>query len=551
MGDLAVVPPHHPDGTGGASGTLVDAFRAGMLRQHRSRAVTAARDASGAPPERPSFVVHVPDEIQVSGGPGLTSVNLPELRTLADRLGRARDGLADALDHARSFVADVAAREDRVRRLLDLATSTGAEPARASERADARAVLRAAGSAAEEDGGLLVTHAARASEEAARLHEALVAARRTYAEADTSVRDRIDGVAEAAARFNPVLSMLLAKRDREVAALGFVRGGFAAAWREGAVNPLTSTRTFFREGWRSTDPVQPVLGTVFAGRVRRGTEWGIVAGGLRRASDVATFLVTGTTRSGLVPPRMEPTPRAEGVARADSVASSLATLDAINETAPEGSVGIQRALRADGSSAWIVYVPGSEGEPNPLTGQFYDADFGRTWAGNLGVLLGEDEPAVVAVERAMEAAGYRPGDELAFVGHSQGGVIAAGLAVRLGASALVTVGSPAGHVAVPDSVETVHVETAGDLVPLLDGRDSPGTLHRTTVRVTPEPGDARYPDAGKPHSISNAVVAAERLAGGPLLAPTDAALAALAGAGVGPLARSAATEVKIFRPVRD
>lgn len=77
-----------------------------------------------------------------------------------------------------------------------------------------------------------------------------------------------------------------------------------------------------------------------------------------------------------------------------------------------------------------------------------------------------------AVEAALALAGVTAETPIVFTGYSQGGLIAAQLAASgdWNTAALVTVGAPAGQVAVPHGVDYLAIEHTDDLVPALGGR---------------------------------------------------------------------------------
>lgn len=77
-----------------------------------------------------------------------------------------------------------------------------------------------------------------------------------------------------------------------------------------------------------------------------------------------------------------------------------------------------------------------------------------------------------AVLDAMQLAGVTAETPVVFTGYSQGGLLAAQLAASgdWATVGLVTVGAPAGQVAVPDTVAYLAIEHTDDLVPALGGR---------------------------------------------------------------------------------
>jgi pimeloyl-ACP methyl ester carboxylesterase len=76
-----------------------------------------------------------------------------------------------------------------------------------------------------------------------------------------------------------------------------------------------------------------------------------------------------------------------------------------------------------------------------------------------------------AVQQAMADAGVDAGSRVTFTGYSQGGLVAAMLASSgdYNVQGVVTIGAPAGGVALPSGIPAVIVEHMDDLVPALGG----------------------------------------------------------------------------------
>lgn len=162
--------------------------------------------------------------------------------------------------------------------------------------------------------------------------------------------------------------------------------------------------------------------------------------------------------------------------------------------AEPGTVRVVRVRRpaADGgtSTAWIVHVPGTQDWAA-------DAPPGATpfdLTGNVHLVAGGATAGTAAVAAAMAAAGVRPDEPVLLVGHSQGGLVATGVAADAGirrrytVSHVVTVGAPVAHAAVPDDVRVLSLEHTDDLVTRLDGRANPDRRTWLTVRAPSPPG---------------------------------------------------------------
>lgn len=143
--------------------------------------------------------------------------------------------------------------------------------------------------------------------------------------------------------------------------------------------------------------------------------------------------------------------------------------------------------RPDGSSAWVLQIPGTQ-VWHPRAGPVahdLTSDV-RLMGGEEGVLA---VAAVDALARAQAASGrVGRGDPVMVTGHSLGGIAAmsigadGGVRERFSVTHVVTVGAPVGHVDVPDDVVVLSLEHAGDPVPFADLVANPDRGNWTTVR---------------------------------------------------------------------
>lgn len=147
-------------------------------------------------------------------------------------------------------------------------------------------------------------------------------------------------------------------------------------------------------------------------------------------------------------------------------------------TGPRGAVvEITQLPRADGTSSWVVAIPGTQdwsvGHDDPLD-----------LASNLQAMGGQTADSTRAVLAAMAAAGIGPHEPVVLAGHSQGGLVASQIAALGGyaVGAVLTVGSPTGSSATAATVPTLSLEHESDVVPALDGRAPSDDPRRTTVR---------------------------------------------------------------------
>ncbi len=106
-----------------------------------------------------------------------------------------------------------------------------------------------------------------------------------------------------------------------------------------------------------------------------------------------------------------------------------------------------------------------------------------------------------AVSRALDQAGYRRGQPVELIGHSQGGAVAAQLgsnpylAKKYNVKSVVTMGSNIGNFRPAPGVHMVSLENTADIVPLLDGRKNPNVANLTTVQTY-----QNYQSVGANHS---------------------------------------------------
>lgn len=170
----------------------------------------------------------------------------------------------------------------------------------------------------------------------------------------------------------------------------------------------------------------------------------------------------------------------------------------------EGSIAVQRIDRPDGATSWAVLIPGTQslavGGRNPMDD-----------ATNIQEYTGAPSAMGVAVVAALAAAGARPTEPVLLAGHSQGGMVAMRLAANPAfrrdyrVTAVLTAGSPVGHVPSPRGVSVLHLEHARDVVPTLDVAPNPSDADRVTVVAAGESG------LGESHSMPAYVRTAERV----------------------------------------
>ena len=158
-----------------------------------------------------------------------------------------------------------------------------------------------------------------------------------------------------------------------------------------------------------------------------------------------------------------------------------------------GRVRVVEVVRGDGGSAWVVVVPGTqEWSPQPGADPFDLTTDVRALTGGTTVAAA-GVAAALEVARSRAGARSTPADPVLLVGHSQGGILAAGLASDPGftrrnrVTHVLTSGSPVGLFPVPSTTRVLSVERGDDPVPRLDLTPNPDRSSWVTVR-TPADG---------------------------------------------------------------
>ena len=155
----------------------------------------------------------------------------------------------------------------------------------------------------------------------------------------------------------------------------------------------------------------------------------------------------------------------------------------LNSGLEYGTIAIQEYRKADGSSSWLVTIPGTDGK--------LDSPFG--WPQNVELMSSDPEQRMHAdsarmVLEAMERAGIGKGEPVALIGHSQGGIVAAAIASdmadRYSFEHVVTCGSPVANHPIPERTWVTSVQIDDELVAALDGAANPATENWLTISGT-------------------------------------------------------------------
>ncbi|MFP7834463.1 hypothetical protein [Marisediminicola sp. LYQ134] len=411
--------------------------------------------------------------ITVSGG-GVVSVATADLYRLAHSLDRVA---AEAEAGIRSL--------DRIE-----ASVTATQ----LEAADAIGVLAGAESGVAEGRAILVTIAARAA--------ALARALRASAEIYGATDDLVDGLARGLTSrlgagvgllASTVGVLLLPGVVSALAAGGGLAGALTALAPEQALAVGEATRRWVGE--RKTLLSDPALVTLVRHAVM-GVDDTLL--GVARVPGVVTELL-GDDGLGLVGLA---TSASLLIAAGGAVGALRETEVRVRRAAPPGSSGpstttpsnaalsvppptsvptgiADRAARVPSGSAQVridridestgprfeVFVAGTVDPSLEATEEPWDM------TSNVTAIAGGDAASVRAVERAMALAGVDAQTPVVMTGYSQGGLIAATVAASgdYDVRGVVTLGAPAGQVAVPGEIPWVALEHTDDLVPAAGG----------------------------------------------------------------------------------
>lgn len=175
----------------------------------------------------------------------------------------------------------------------------------------------------------------------------------------------------------------------------------------------------------------------------------------------------------------------------EGIVHNAGNLNSSRDLVEPGTIRVDRMVAPDGTVAWQVYVPPTQGHPIDDFGGPSPTD----WASNLQTFNREDSAAIAGVVAAMRIAGVRSGEPVLMAGHSQGGLVAAEMASRpeiqaqFSIESVVTIGSPVARVDLDDSVVALHLEHSDDPVSGVDGTTNPiGPNQLTAVRDTSHDG---------------------------------------------------------------
>ena len=224
---------------------------------------------------------------------------------------------------------------------------------------------------------------------------------------------------------------------------------------------------------------------------RRRGETGLDDGALERDEAAVRVLADSAAVWGLLRDRgravvtAEPAPRPGARAPVDLASLAHDQLNLGDGEEYPGHVRVIEVPQGEGA-VWVVEVSGTQvWDPRAATSPFDVTTDVRLMGQETTVLA---EGASQALAQAQAASGRDAGEErVMLVGHSLGGIVAAGLASSPdfreahGPVSVVTMGSPVGRMPVPASVPVLSLEHTQDAVPRLDGRANADRARWTTV----------------------------------------------------------------------
>ncbi len=401
-------------------------------------------------------------DLDVTGGAGGVGAALEDLTAAA---GRLVETAADLSDVARALL--------RAGMEVDLVTVALVSPVDAARVAAALAELTG-------PTGLIADAAALAAL-AVTVRSAVAAYETGEAAVATLVESAQDAVVLALSRQAPLLAV-----------------GAAAAGRAGVDVAAAADRSLFVAPWLA-DLAGGVEGVVAGPATPLDYEDGLTL--MAGAASSRGWLTEAGCQVRAVP---VPTPAGS------KVPTSLADLvgaqaDLEGPSGEPDRVRVVQVPQADGSSAWVVVVPGTQ-EWSPRAGP-NPSDL----TSDVLLMAQQDTLLAAGVERALvlaqqDAGRAGLGDPVLLAGHSQGGIVAAALAAdprfrqRQRVTHVVASGAPIARMPVPREVSVLALEHQQDAVPRLEGERNAD--RRGWVTVTRDLRGSEVRTAGASHAAA-------------------------------------------------
>ena len=192
-----------------------------------------------------------------------------------------------------------------------------------------------------------------------------------------------------------------------------------------------------------------------------------------------------------------------GPVTTDGPQRSLATTDLADALAKLNAVAAHddefqiEAVGEPPDQVFTIYLPGTkvfDGPLDPGSGgpdALEESDLVQNLGTNFAGIAGTTNAYEQSILQAMEKAGIPPGAPVNFVGHSQGGIVAARMAQKLtdpdsgyrqyDVTSVVTAGSPVDAIDLPESIRELSLVNEYDIVPRLDGEGYDDHSNHTTI----------------------------------------------------------------------
>ncbi|SEE92425.1 PGAP1-like protein [Arthrobacter alpinus] len=213
---------------------------------------------------------------------------------------------------------------------------------------------------------------------------------------------------------------------------------------------------------------------------------------------------------------------------------------------PPGSIGVVRVDRPDGSTAWVVHLPGTEDWSTFDSSNPFDME------GNMeGMTAAHQEEfkqqevlVQELIKESLTASGALPGEDVVLTGHSGGGIHAAAAAAdpaflaEVNVKMIVIAGSPAKNTGVGEGINVVDLQNEDDIVTAVDFGPPAATQNWVTVTSRRPPtgeADDLFGVLAQAHSLENYMDDAAALdqSDDPSMVASRQQLQAVLGAGAG------------------
>lgn len=312
------------------------------------------------------------------------------------------------------------------------------------------------------------------------LAELLIRAHSLYAQAESDSRSLVDSTVQGSMTVLPLQTAL----GLGVWSLADIVTTSASSRRSHGASALSST-SWAHQGMMNA------LGSAVDPLHALTSSQGAVNAGARRLTPITRRIADSRQGDTLTVTQVQS--RTPVVTSIHSVDEALANLQRLGTQRAQGAqsssgldyatIAVQHYRKADGNSSWLVMITGTDGHPDSPLG----------WLQNVEAMSSDPEQrrhadSVRLVREAMERAGIGESDEVALVGHSQGGIVAASIAAdeqdRYAIRHVVTAGSPIANHPIPEHTWVTSVEIDDELVASLDGASNPQTTPWLTVHGT-------------------------------------------------------------------